>query len=422
MADRLRPESDSSQPRPRAKKNQNVQPKFEEDAGPSTSSTVIDDSVPQDLGRQLPLPLENEETIETELEEVLRSRKTAFKQQELKAWKPSFNMGSLYWKFLILGLIYIPVGILLNLSSDSTMEIIVPYTDCDSLDHPGKTCADVIEASPGSKCRCEVEFDVAEDVHHGVYMYYALTNFYQNHRMYVKSKDENQMLGDIGTVGNLKTPSSDCEYYDYVSVTDSSGNSKRKTIIPCGAIANSLFNDSITMCRIKDTNICETVDLKRTGIAWDSDKQYKFKNPTHFNEPQHAIWDSFTHPKDWNRTIWDLDPANPENNGLQNEDLIVWMRTAALPNFRKPYRIIHQDNFPAGKYKLEIEYSYKTKSFKGTKSIVLCTQSPFIGSKNPVIGISFSVVGGVLIAVALVFLYIFVSTNRRRRLDLESSR
>ncbi len=31
------------------------------------------------------------------------------------------------------------------------------------------------------------------------------------------------------------------------------------------------------------------------------------------------------------------DEENAENNGLQNEDLIVWMRTAALPNFRSDF-------------------------------------------------------------------------------------
>ena len=57
-----------------------------------------------------------------------------------------------------------------------------------------------------------------------------------------------------------------------------------------------------------------------------------------------------------------MDPLDPKNNGLQNEDLIVWMRTAALPNFRKLYRKIEKvgkfkDGLPKGKYELEIEYS-----------------------------------------------------------------
>ena len=43
----------------------------------------------------------------------------------------------------------------------------------------------------------------------------------------------------------------------------------------------------------------------------------------------------FARPKDWKKDLWDLDLLDPKNNGLQNEDLIVWMRTAALPKFRK---------------------------------------------------------------------------------------
>ena len=39
-------------------------------------------------------------------------------------------------------------------------------------------------------------------------------------------------------------------------------------------------------------------------------------------------------PRDWHLAPWELDTVKPENNGFQNEDLIVWMRAAALPNFR----------------------------------------------------------------------------------------
>lgn len=59
-------------------------------------------------------------------------------------------------------------------------------------------------------------------------MYYGLTNYYQNHRRYVKSRDDFQLLGKLS-----QTPSSDCAPYDFYN---------GKPIAPCGAIANSLFN------------------------------------------------------------------------------------------------------------------------------------------------------------------------------------
>lgn len=62
-------------------------------------------------------------------------------------------------------------------------------------------------------------------------MYYGLTNYYQNHRRYVKSRDDFQLLGKLS-----RTPSSDCAPYDY---------SDNKPIAPCGAIANSLFSGKL---------------------------------------------------------------------------------------------------------------------------------------------------------------------------------
>lgn len=62
----------------------------------------------------------------------------------------------------------------------------------------------------------------------------------------------------------------------------------------------------------------------------------------------------------WRRPVYELDAA-AENNGFVNEDFIVWMRTAALPTFRKLYRIIKSGNMvptlPRGNYTLEVVYS-----------------------------------------------------------------
>ena len=68
-----------------------------------------------------------------------------------------------------------------------------------------------------------------------VYMYYGLTNFYQNHRRYVRSRDDSQLHGNDVSPNDLLD---DCKPYKTknVNTTHTFG------IAPCGAIANSLFN------------------------------------------------------------------------------------------------------------------------------------------------------------------------------------
>lgn len=99
--------------------------------------------------------------------------------------------------------------------------------------------------------------------------------------------------------------------------------------------------------------------LLKTGIAWDSDKNIKFRNPQ--GDLREAFKD-FAKPKSWKKHVYDLDPEDDSNNGFQNEDFIVWMRTAALPTFRKLYRRIdhnqegYKDGLLHGNYELQVLY------------------------------------------------------------------
>jgi len=75
-----------------------------------------------------------------------------------------------------------------------------------------------------------------------------------------------------------------------------------------------------------------------------------------------TVFKRFARPNSWRKNVWELDPDNRDNNGFQNEDLIVWMRTAALPTFRKLYRRVDHttpgftDGLPKGNYTLFVKY------------------------------------------------------------------
>ncbi|XP_054474317.1 cell cycle control protein 50A-like isoform X2 [Anoplopoma fimbria] len=335
-----------------------------------------------------------------------RSKKpenTAFKQQRLPAWQPILTAGTVLPAFFIIGLLFIPVGIGLFVTSNNIKEFQIDYTGAD-MSSPCFNCSQNFSWNSTRPCTCTIPFYLEQPYESNVYVYYGLSNFYQNHRRYVKSRDDSQLNGNMKS---LMEPSKECEPY---------ARHENKPIAPCGAIANSMFNDTLELFYNDPNGTKIQIPLNNTGIAWWTDKHVKFGNPGGNNPNLTAVFQGTTKPVNWRRPVYELD-SDPSNNGFINEDFIVWMRTAALPTFRKLYRIISKKNsmvptLPRGNYTLEVVYNYPVRSFEGRKRMILSTIS-WMGGKNPFLGIAYITVGSVCFFLGVVLLIIHHKCGNR---------
>ncbi|XP_048469043.1 cell cycle control protein 50B isoform X2 [Rhincodon typus] len=265
---------------------------------------------------------------------------TAFTQQRLPAWQPFLSAGYVLPTFFLLGLVFIAIGLGLYFTSNNVIEIELEYTGKS----PNSSCHHCTKN--GTKdCKCTIEFKVDKMLPGPVFMYYELVNFYQNHRKYGVSRDDDQLNGDLKY---LKEPSEYCFPFRW--------DGQDRPIAPCGAIANSMFNGTVK-------------------------------------------------PNNWPRPAYELD-TNPENNGFINEDFIVWMRTAALPTFRKLYRRI-DDGLQPGNYLVEIHYHYPVLSFNGQKRVTFSTIS-WMGGRNPFLGIAYLVCGSACIITGIIMFIVYI--------------
>ena len=289
-----------------------------------------------------------------------------FKQQEMVAWQPLFTPRSVIPALAILGIIFLPIGIAALVASSGTREVTIDYEQA---------------CSASSVCRVPVE--LAKPLRGPVHMYYELAGYYQNYRMYAKSKSYEQLTGEW--VGYSKL--GECD--PIVSANES--HADEDIYYPCGLIAWSMFNDTFQLMDPNGT----TVPQSKHGIAWRPDRE-QAKNV----------------PPEEMRGIAVVDDVT-------DEDFLVWLRSAAFPRFRKLYRRVEKDRLPRGvmegNYTVIVHSNYPVAGFDH-KRLVLAETS-WIGGKNPAIGIMYIVVGGFLL-LAVVGLLIMQAVYPRKLGDL----
>ncbi|KAG7192003.1 Cell cycle control protein 50A [Scheffersomyces spartinae] len=346
-----------------------------------------------------------------------KSRKppnTAFRQQRLKAWQPILTPKLVIPLLLLVAIIFAPLGTVITQTQYNVEIIQIDYSKCESLanteDYRSVPKSKVYYHFKGKSTdpnvkwklinstshrgdeglRCLLQFDLPKDIKPPLYLYYRLTNFYQNHRKYVQSVDLPQLKGEAVSPESLTT---NCK--PLRSITDDQGN--EKAIYPCGLIANSMFNDTfenpvLLNPKLSDNN--ETYTFSQSDISWSSDKT-KYKKTT-YNV------DDIVPPPNWAKQFpngYTTDNLPDLNNW---EHFQNWMRTAGLPNFYKLYGKNTTSTLSSGTYLMNINLNYPVSVFGGTKSVVITTSSIF-GGRNVSLGIIFIIVAVVSLVMLIGF-------------------
>ncbi|EOA13634.1 hypothetical protein CARUB_v10026706mg [Capsella rubella] len=312
----------------------------------------------------------------------LRSRRSKalyqFKQQKLPACKPVLTPTSVITVFLLMGFVFIPIGLITLRASRDATEIIERY-DVECIPEEYKTNKLLYITDSSIPKNCTRYLKVKKYMKAPIFIYYQLDNYYQNHRRYVKSRSDQQLLHGLE--------------YSHTSSCEPEESSNGLPIVPCGLIAWSMFNDTFVFARERTK-----LKVSRNNIAWKSDREHKFgKNVYPLNFQNGTLIGGAK-----------LDPKIPLSD---QEDFIVWMRAAALLSFRKLYGRIEEDLEPGNVVEVNLMNNYNTYSFSGQKKLILST-SNWLGGRNDFLGITYIVVGSSSIVISIIFMLLHLKNPR----------
>lgn len=202
-----------------------------------------------------------------------------------------------------------------------------------------------------------------------VYVYYHLTQVWQNHFLYIRALSSEQIFGeDVTETTACEGSTFGVELY----------KNNQSTIFPCGLQAWSQFNDNITVNAYSAEGSEKCKDcLSYENIALDIDKNRL--TSLNFSDPANS---EFTNVVD--ETIWNGKSIRGEVTipDLQDESLLIWLRYASSSNFKKIHSIIHHDLNAGDVLEFSITSKFNNKVFAGTKELILSEAGKFGGKQN----------------------------------------
>ncbi|CAM9023010.1 hypothetical protein WICANDRAFT_86071 [Wickerhamomyces anomalus NRRL Y-366-8] len=351
-------------------------------------------------------------------EKSRRPKENNFTQQKLKAIHPIITPKYVIPLFLLLAVLFIPLGAGMLYGAYKVEDLTIDYTTCanasDSYtDMPREKyefnfknnititpkwrySLNETETDPVEQGLCHIQFQIPNDIGPAVFLLYKIKNFYANHRRFAKSYSEDQLNGKDASLNLIKnTVGQNCEPL--------SENSEGKRYYPCGLIANSLFNDTYSgLTAVNSTSDDYTMTNK--GIAWSTNKN-RFKK-TKYNASDVAP------PPNWAKMYPDGYTEDNIPDISTWSEFQNWMQTPGLSTFSKLALRNDDDVLKAGTYEVVVGLHWPVTEFNGNKSVYLTTRS-VIGGRNPFLGIAWIVAGGICLVLSIVFLIINLVVPRK---------
>lgn len=217
--------------------------------------------------------------------------------------------------------------------------------------------------STGNGTTCVVSLGEApEYIKAPAYVYYGVSSMYQNHRRFVRSRSNEQLMGQRENGGDVCDP-------------------KRTTIggediNPCGLAAWSTFNDTFAVNVDGQPRTVSTKD-----ISWKGDRKFKFANYMAKNVNDDPVTRG---------------GKKIEGTVQEDEHFIVWMRTASTKTFRKLWGVIETDIDKGQEITVNVTNLYNSYAFGGEKRVYLSTTT-WLGGKNHAFAMYNIVVGFLLL-------------------------